>query len=137
LHVTGTDADILRAMTARLCEQLAELRELAAEEDAAVRFGRLVRTVAQGPTDEVAEALREIDELLRQWGDPLGLDGQVRGRQGSLDTTGQFLDHPVEEFYVCPRDRCRHSVRRLLRTPAPHCALHDTEYALLRLDEDS
>lgn len=132
----STDADLIRARTARLCEQLADLREFAEEEGAATRFERLVRTVTQGRADESAAALEEIDELLRQWGDPLGLDGQVRGGLGSPDPTGLFTDHPVEEFYVCPRGRCRRRVRRLLHTAAPHCALHDTEYALLRLDGD-
>ncbi len=134
--MTGTDSDLVRSRTSRLCEQLADLREFAESEGAGGHFRQLVRTVQRGRPDEAAAALQEIDEQLRRWGDPLGLDGQVRGGYGSPDPTGLFEDHPVEEFYVCPRGRCRRRARRLLHTPAPHCQLHDAEYAVLRLDGD-
>ena len=80
-----------------VCEQGDRLRRLVRGRDEERELDRLLKALHHGGTADVPGLLRKIEDLLRRCGVP----GALRG--GPPPLTGD--EHPVEEFYLCPRGR--------------------------------
>jgi hypothetical protein len=83
-----------------VCEQGDRLRRLARGRGEEPELDRLLTALRQDGTADVPVLLAEVEELLRRCGVP----GALRGGPPALVGTDHG-GHPVEEFYLCPRER--------------------------------